>query len=169
MDVLIRRIRADEGMRWRDVRLRALRSDPLAFGSTFEWAAARSESDWIASAQGSASSDDRATFFAVDDERIVGLAVANRDEPGADVFGVYQVWVAPEARGRGVGARLLATLEAWVLDRGGAILELLVSDAAPAARRLYERAGFHLDGRRELSAHAGFTEWGMSKRLLRAR
>jgi GNAT superfamily N-acetyltransferase len=168
LDVLIRRIRADEGLRWREVRLLALRSDPRAFGSTFEAAAARPESDWVASAVGNASSDDRATFFAVDDERIVGLAVVNRDEERADVFAVYQVWVAPEARGRGVGSKLIAALEAWALERGGAVLELLVSDAAPAARRLYEHAGFLLDARREASSHAGLTEeHGMSKRLRR--
>jgi GNAT superfamily N-acetyltransferase len=168
MAVIIRRIRADEGLRWREVRLRALRSDPLAFGSTFEGAAARPEGDWVAMALGNASSDDRATFLAVDDERIVGLAVVNRDDERADVFAVYQVWVAPEARGRGAGSRLIAALEAWVLERGGAALELMVSDAAPAARRLYERAGFLPDARREATSHPGVTEeHGMSKRLRR--
>jgi GNAT superfamily N-acetyltransferase len=165
VDVLVRRIRADEGLRWREVRLAALQSDPLAFGATYEAAAAKSEGDWFAAATGNAASDDRATFFALSGERTLGLAVANRDEKRPEVFAVYQVWVTPEARRHGVGSRLLAAVEAWVHDRGGRALELFVSDAAPGARRLYERAGFRPDMRREPSPHAGFTEHGMTKQL----
>jgi hypothetical protein len=36
MDVIIRRIRPEDAILWRDARLRALATDPLAFGSTFE-------------------------------------------------------------------------------------------------------------------------------------
>jgi predicted GNAT family acetyltransferase len=94
--------------------------------------------------------------------------VANRDEKRAEVFAVYQVWVAPEARRRRIGIQLLATLEAWVLDCGGTSLALFVSDASPAARLLYVRAGFLPDLRCEPSPHHGITEQGMTKHLTRA-
>jgi GNAT superfamily N-acetyltransferase len=165
VNVLIRRIRSDEGLRWREVRLRALQTDPLAYGSTFEGAAARSEREWMTMAAGNATSDDLATFFAIIDEHVVGLAVANRDQERKEIFDVYSVWVAPEARRQRVGTQLLAALEEWVRDRGGSALELMVSDAAPAARALYERAGFRPDGRSEPAPHAGFTEQGMTKTL----
>jgi hypothetical protein len=57
------------------VRLRGLRSDPLAFDSTFEGAAARPEGDWVAMALGIASNDDRVTFFVVDNECIAGYTL----------------------------------------------------------------------------------------------
>lgn len=165
MSVLIRRIRSDEGLRWREVRLRALQTDPLAYGSTFEGAAARSEREWMTMAAGNATSDDLATFFAILDQHVVGLAVANRDQERKEIFDVYSVWVAPEARRIGIGLGLLATLETWARDRGGTSLRLFVSDAVPSARLLYERAGFRPDGRSEPAPHPGFTEQGMTKTL----
>lgn len=165
MDPQVRRIAATEGTRWREVRLLALQSDPLAFGNTYERAAARAESDWLSSAREHADGDDRAAFFAIVGEQVVGLVVAHRDQDRPDAFSVYQMWVAPEARGRGTGARLLTVLEAWVRERGGTILGLMVSDTAPNARRLYERAGFLPDPRCEASPHPGVIDRGMTKRL----
>jgi GNAT superfamily N-acetyltransferase len=50
--------------------------------------------------------------------------------------------VAPEARGRGVGERLLAAAEAWARGRGYLLLTLNVFMANGPARSLYERTGF---------------------------
>ena len=50
--------------------------------------------------------------------------------------------VAPEARGRGVGERLLAAAEAWAAGRGYSLLTLNVFMENGQARRLYERTGF---------------------------
>jgi hypothetical protein len=81
------------------------------------------------------------------------------------VFSVYSMWVAPEARQRGVGLRLLAAAEMWIVESGGSEAELQVVDRAAPARALYERAGYRFDGRREPSAHAGAAELGMRKWL----
>jgi GNAT superfamily N-acetyltransferase len=50
--------------------------------------------------------------------------------------------VAPEARGRGVGERLLAAAEAWAKRRGYSLLTLNVFMENAPARSLYERTGF---------------------------
>lgn len=55
---------------------------------------------------------------------------------------VYDLWVAPEARRRGVARRLLAHAEGWCRARGYAKLRLEVSARNAAARSLYASAGF---------------------------
>ena len=48
---------------------------------------------------------------------------------------------------------------------GGSEAELNVVDRETPAVRLYERAGYRLDGRTEPAAHPGAVELGMRKRL----
>ena len=148
MSVAVRRIRATDAMRYREVRLRALRSDPHAFGATYEGALSRTDESWIESATRNARSDDCAIFLAERDDQLVGLAATMREDRGREIFGAYQVWVAPEARGVGVGTRLMAALEDFARSHGAAVMELHVYDAATDARKLYERIGFVQDGGR---------------------
>jgi GNAT superfamily N-acetyltransferase len=163
--MLIRRIRADDAMRWRELRLRALRTDPLSFGSIYEREVGRDDGWWLERAQNGAESHDWALFLAVEEEQFVGLAATRRDEQRPLVFGVYSLWVAPEVRCRNLGVELVKTLEGWAADHGATSLELMVTTAALSARRLYEKCGFVLDERTEPSPHPGVVELGMVKRL----
>jgi GNAT superfamily N-acetyltransferase len=81
------------------------------------------------------------------------------------VFFVHSMWVAPEGRRAGVAGALLAAVEEWIAAHGGTLCELMVTDAAPAARRRYERSGYEADGHTESSGHEGVTEHRMQKRL----
>jgi ribosomal protein S18 acetylase RimI-like enzyme len=165
VEVVICRIRPDEAMRWRAIRLRALQSDPLSFGDTFTAAVQRPESIWIERARTNATSDDQALLLGSCGNVDLALGVVRRDDARRELFNLYSVWVAPEARRAGLGTRLLGELEAWARAHGGTILQLFVSDVAGPARRLYERAGFVNDGRTEPSPHAAVTEHGMTKQL----
>lgn len=65
------------------------------------------------------------------------------------------IFVAPEARGRGVGSALLAAIEDEARGRGYRELRLDVIDSNPRARALYERLGYcpvHTD-------HLGPLKW----------
>jgi putative acetyltransferase len=53
-----------------------------------------------------------------------------------------RMFVRPEARGRGVGRRLLAALEAHAAAVGLTVLRLETGVAQPEALRLYEGAGY---------------------------
>ena len=55
---------------------------------------------------------------------------------------VKSMFVAPEARGSGLGGRLLGAVEARARAEGVARLMLETGRVLHAARRLYERAGF---------------------------
>jgi ribosomal protein S18 acetylase RimI-like enzyme len=116
----------------RPLRLRALREDPDCFGSTLEREQDRPDSDWRVWIDG--------TLIAFDRGTPVGMANLNLNREPAEIFGV---WVAPQARGKGVGQLLVETL----LERAGdRPIALCVAESAHAARRLYERLGFRPTG-----------------------
>ena len=53
-----------------------------------------------------------------------------------------ELFVVPEGRGTGLGARLLTAACAHAAERGCAAVDLEVEEAHPRAARLYEREGF---------------------------
>lgn len=53
-----------------------------------------------------------------------------------------RVYVARDARGRGIAAQLLAALEAWAAELGAARMILETGPNQPEAIALYEKAGY---------------------------
>jgi GNAT superfamily N-acetyltransferase len=151
----IRRTQAGDERLLREVRLRALGTDPRSFGSTHDEVASRDDAYWRGWAISHSSGDDHCTFLALLEGRPVGLIRIEREPAPPGVFGIYSMWVAPEARRRGLALSLLAEAEAWIEGVGGSEAQLNVVDQATPAVRLYERAGYHPDGRSEPAAHPG--------------
>ena len=165
-NVLIRRVEPRDASVARGVRLRALKTDPASFGSTYEREAAFTDDVWEERVARGARGDDASTFLAFREGEAVGLVSGVREEQARHVFQVVGMWVAPEARGEGTGRRLLEEIEAWIAARGGTEVRLSVTNVAAAARRLYTKAGYENDGRAEESRHTpGLVEIGMRKRL----
>jgi len=81
-------------------------------------------------------------WIAEDDGRFVGCIaiVAAAERPGAAQLRWYLV--LPEARGRGLGTRLLREAVAFARDAGYESLLLWTVGALTAAARLYEAEGF---------------------------
>ncbi|HUR53169.1 MAG TPA: GNAT family N-acetyltransferase [Gemmataceae bacterium] len=78
------------------------------------------------------------------DERLVGCGgYINR----AGEYGeLKRMFVCPEARGLGIGRRLLAALEGHAAAAGLTVLRLETGVSQPEAIRLYERAGYERRG-----------------------
>jgi GNAT superfamily N-acetyltransferase len=55
---------------------------------------------------------------------------------------VDELYVAPEARGGGIGSALIAAVESVTRERGGRLVEIAVDGADVDARRFYERHGY---------------------------
>jgi GNAT superfamily N-acetyltransferase len=55
---------------------------------------------------------------------------------------VDELYVVPEARGRGVGSELLVAVESLTRERGGELIEIAVDGADADAHRFYERHGY---------------------------
>ena len=124
------------------LRREALDAAPLAFGASPADDRLLAPSYPMASL---GSSPDAAIFGAFADDALAGMAgVLRLDKLKARhrvlLWGMY---VRPAARGRGLGAALLAAAVTWAREQHDVTqLELSVTEAAPAAGRLYARAGF---------------------------
>jgi [ribosomal protein S18]-alanine N-acetyltransferase len=78
--------------------------------------------------------------------KIVGFAVSRM---GADEAEILSIAVAESHRGRGLSSTLLLTHLGHLAGRGVRTVFLEVEENNQPARRLYERAGFAVVGRRE--------------------
>jgi RimJ/RimL family protein N-acetyltransferase len=140
----IRRIRADEALELRALRLRALSEAPTAFGSTLAREQAFPELAWHERAAGAASGVARATFVAEDAGRWVGMAtgVARHPDDLQHSPILIGMFVDATQRGRGVGAALVERVTEWARTLGAEKLYLWVTSTNRAAIALYERCGF---------------------------
>lgn len=147
--LLVRRLGGEEWVEYRDVRLRALADSPDAFGSTYEDAVLRPDADWRERVSACAESRLELPLVLADGDRFMGLAwgLIAPEEP--ETAHVFQMWVAPDVRGRGHGAALLGELIRWAREAGAARAVLRVTCGNDPAERLYERAGFRPVGEPE--------------------
>jgi RimJ/RimL family protein N-acetyltransferase len=149
MPVLIRRIQPDEGLALAQLRLAALGDSPSAFGSTYEAEAAYSDEEWSNRALQGATSDDSATFLALDNNVLVGFVSVYRPERERNWMELVSMWTAPVARRRGVGRALVSAVLDWAAAIGATRVELWVTRGNHAAFALYESEGFRLTGERQ--------------------
>lgn len=134
--------------RWREykaLRLTALRTDPIAFGSTYEESIEYPDELWQERLSGQTST----ILFAERDGRLVGTAAVllgiEEDAATAQIVGVF---VEPEHRGQGIARRLLEALLARIADRPEFTRILLhVTETQAAATALYGSLGFVEVGR----------------------
>jgi DNA-binding MarR family transcriptional regulator/GNAT superfamily N-acetyltransferase len=76
--------------------------------------------------------------------RAVGCVMCVRDDAGPDTARLRLLLVEPEARGRGVGDRLVRAVTGFAREAGYREVVLWTNDVLAAARRLYRRHGFVL-------------------------
>jgi GNAT superfamily N-acetyltransferase len=76
-----------------------------------------------------------------EDGKPVAGGGVKRDEDG--IAEIKRMYVAPRARGRGLGRRLLEALEEEARSLGYARIRLDTGARQPEARAMYERAGYH--------------------------
>ena len=157
----IRHLTPADAADYRAIRLAALQNAPDAFGSTYESEATRPISAWEErlAAPGA--------FGAYVDGKIVGMARFVQDAGSAKERhkgSVYGMYVAPHARGQGIGSALL---EALIQHASGIVeqLRLGVVDDSIAAIRLYHRHGFVIYGREERALK---TDTGYANEVLMA-
>ena len=139
---IVRRLSPDEWPAYRDLRLRALRDSPDAFGSTFERERQRSDAEWAARLAVTEDSRESLPLVAVWGNEFVGLAWGRLVASDDRVVHVYQMWVSPTSRGRGIASLLIDTLIAWARSVRATQLRLSVTGGNTSAERTYAKAGF---------------------------
>lgn len=141
-DFAIRRLEPGDWQAYRAIRLRALEEAPDAFGATLAEAQAWLDDEWAARLAKAERSGIDCPVVAVLDGCFVGLLWAKVDAGDAARVNLYQMWVAPECRGRGLAAALLDAALGWARARATQVVHLGVNRANGHVVRLYERAGF---------------------------
>ena len=150
--VIVRSVTASDWRAYRALRLRALRESRDAFASTYEHESARGDDEWQARVSAMASSGSAQAFFGLQLNEVCGLVWCKSLATEADVVELFQMWVAPDARGCGVGRALLERAITWASDRGAQRVRLGVTIAESPAMRLYRASGSHAVGLPDLCA-----------------
>jgi GNAT superfamily N-acetyltransferase len=137
----VRRVRAEEWVALRNLRLRALAEAPEAFLVTLVEARLRTGREWRQFAAGGAVGAETAVFV---DEAFEGMAGGRLTLSGAVVL--FGMWVAPRRRGGPLASELVDAVVGWAREVGaGRIVLNVVADNHRAAR-LYEKCGFAPSG-----------------------
>ncbi|AEO69695.1 cbf58685-6073-443f-83e4-f05f66d255f3 [Thermothielavioides terrestris] len=140
----IKVLQPDDWPLWREIRLQALAEAPYAFGATL--------ADW----QGDGDREERwrarlsipgsLNIIAYLGGSPVGMASGVPAEDDPESSELKSPWVSPEARGKGVGDRLLDEIERWAVGLGMRTLRLLVRPSNAPAIALYRRHGLKETG-----------------------
>jgi ribosomal protein S18 acetylase RimI-like enzyme len=144
----IRRVRPDEAAGLREIRLRALRDAPEAYFSSPESEEGLPPGHWEEWATGA----DKAMFVAVEDGEWLGMAGAVAPPDKVGTVSLWWLWVAPDARGRGLARRLLEARAEWARARGASRLELAIAESNDTVITFYRGLGFVPTGERRSMA-----------------
>lgn len=139
----IRVLTPDDWAAWRPLRLAALGDAPHAFASRLaDWTGdADAEERW----RGRLAIPGSRNVLAVLDGHGVGMT-SGVPTSHAGTVELISMWVAPEARGRGVGDELVGDVERWARSTGATVLQLSVAEGNAEAEVLYLRHGFRFTG-----------------------
>lgn len=137
-EIRLRRVGIDDWQLWRKLRLEALKEAPYAFGSTL--------ADW----QGNGDTETRwrgrladvpLNIVAEWQKTAAGMVSSTTPNPEGSVE-LLSMWVAPFARGRGVGDSLVNAVIDWAREQRASRVDLAVFDSNERALVLYRRHGF---------------------------
>jgi ribosomal protein S18 acetylase RimI-like enzyme len=129
----------DDWVEWRHVRLQALAEAPDAFSSS------RSEWEHADEARWRARLSD-VPYNVLARRQLVVAGMVSAMPPTDGEASLVSMWVAPQARGQGVGDALVARVLGWAADLGAMRVGLDVRVANDHAKGLYARHGFRVVG-----------------------
>ena len=148
----VRELERHEWALFRELRLRALAESPDAFARRLADEQAQPDAHWLRLTESVTTPGGQVMLVAEEEGRARGLVFGLFDKERPKTGHVAGMWVAPGARGKGVGQSLLDGVIGWARARELTRLELWVTEGNGPATRLYERAGFADTGRREALA-----------------
>jgi GNAT superfamily N-acetyltransferase len=138
-DLYIRACGEDDWQRWSQVRLAALEDAPHAYGTKLSQWRLASEDRWRERLR-----DVPFNALAEIDDAACGIASGLPEDDGSALL--ISMWVAPSARGRGVGDALVQSVIEWARGWGAKAVKLDVVTTNSPAIELYRRNGFADNG-----------------------
>jgi ribosomal protein S18 acetylase RimI-like enzyme len=144
---IITRLPVARWQEYRELRLRALKTDPQAFGQSWAEAVKHSEERWrqrlIDAEQGKSW-----LVFAERDRTLIGMSGAFQwpEDREANRAMIIAMFVDESVRGMGIGERLMQAVIGELAAAGLSSAILAVNPVQTAAVRLYEKMGFRITG-----------------------
>ena len=141
--IRLRSVSVEDWCLFREIRLQALAEAPYAFSTRLsEWqGAGDTEERWRNRLQ-----NVPLNVIAYYDGAAAGMVSAYEWDTNVETVELISMWVAPFARGRGIGDALIDHVREWAARRHAARVVLAVRDANETAIALYERNGFQDEG-----------------------
>ena len=131
--------------RWKDfkdLRLESLKTEPAAFGSSYEEEIRLSKKEWKRRINNS--------LFAFLNEKPIGmiLYIFNKKIKTNHIANIFGVYVKKEYRGRGIGKKLIESVISQIKKNKNIIkINLTVNPKQKSAVKLYEKYGFKIVGK----------------------
>lgn len=142
MNVSIRQLTAEDWRVFSQVRLRALKSDPLVFGSNYEKESQFTEADWRSRLE---QSDDSAVFMLFANKTPIGITGVSvfRDDPTGKTALLWGSWLAPDFRGKGLSELMYKARLDWAKQHQ-TVKRIIVSHRASnlASKYANQKHGF---------------------------
>ena len=162
MTLTVHRVTPDDWESHRDLRLEMLQAAPDAFFTQYADVAELDEDAWRGRIATQCHFQAR-----LDDDPVGSVGVWDDPETPQDASTLVAMYVAPRARGAGVGERLVDAVLAEAAVRGRARVVLEVTEGNDPAIGLYRRMGFDFDGTQHpLPRKPHLQELGMEKVLV---
>lgn len=134
---------------YKSLRLTSLKDSPDAFGSTYEREFGFTRDEWESRISPDKSTVHLLPLIVEYNGGYAGLAfgVVHKQEPNSTH--IYQMWVSPDCRGKGIGQALLKRIRSWAEELRLNTLLLSVTTTNLAAVNLYKSFGFVAVGETE--------------------
>ena len=143
MTLTVHRVTPDDWRSHRDLRLEMLQAAPDAFFTQDTDVAELDEGTWRERIAAQCHFQAR-----LDDDAVGSVGVWDDPETPDDASTLVAMYVAPRARGAGVGERLVRAVFEEAAARGRSRVVLEVTEGNDPAIGLYRRMGFDFDGTR---------------------
>jgi RimJ/RimL family protein N-acetyltransferase len=139
--IKIEKLPENRWQEYRDLRLEALKNEPLAFTRSYEEEQEMPEKHWREGIKN--------IVFVLGDSKPIGMAGIFRSSYRniSHIYEMFGVYIRQEYRGQGAGQKLIeATIKEIEKLENAKVIEVGVSTTQKAARHIYEKFGFKVVG-----------------------
>ncbi len=159
----VKKLHSRRWKEYRDLRLEALKSDPIAFSSSFEEEKIFSDEEWKRRINN--------VLFAISNDKPVGMIgyIINNKNKTKHIANIFGVYVKKEYRRQGIGKKLFDIALKFIQKNVNVFkINLGVNSELKAAIELYKKHGFKIVGRlkKELLVDGKFYDELMMERIL---
>jgi len=138
----IRALSMDDWETYKSLRLSSMSDSPDSFGATLDRETSYPDEEWLSRLDPLDRAATALPLVAEIEGTPVGLAWGLVHKQSSKEAHIYQMWVKPEARNKGIGRKLVETIISWARDSQLTSLALSVTTTNNAAVSLYESTGF---------------------------